>query len=515
MILPFHYLLNNLGKVQTFEQLCSETQKVSDTRMALRRSIVERFFTSIPQAFANLSQKKAPLDDKNWDRFDAAFSQIALTCEKKQCALQAVFEIESIAKRRFRTLDAAFVPILMNGPENKQAIASKASLNSEVFQKMLSGNFEESNKRQINLENLTPGCFKIFTAFLQNSPVVIPEDLLKEILDFAYIYSLPGLFSEGAETLFNLLEEQPNKETIRSPKLQENFDYLCSLFGIDNKQVPPQSTSGAAKESSLQAKTIQRAFQLFYAQLAPQNCDTRNRLFEQICRLTLHFWRGTYVKTDEYVARYLLKGPAQNGYARAQRTLGFFFEKADGDKHDYNEARKWYRLASEQGDSRATLGLALCNLEESDDLENALILLLEGLKCAAVQGNGSAQCLYAMLLSDEKNPPDEVKKWLTLAAASGGLLAQFILETALSADAVEADQTNALVKKLSKKRIELVEAAHKTLEKNDEQSLDSMLDLRPEMLSALENGSDCFRTAKYIAITPQGKEFFEHVKNYV
>lgn len=67
-----------------------------------------------------------------------------------------------------------------------------------------------------------------------------------------------------------------------------------------------------------------------------------------------------YYQHGDYAAAFRAFRPiAEQGYAKAQYTLGLMYDMGQGVPQDYGEAMKWYRKAAEQGvaESQHNLGL--------------------------------------------------------------------------------------------------------------------------------------------------------------
>ena len=120
---------------------------------------------------------------------------------------------------------------------------------------------------------------------------------------------------------------------------------------------------------------------------------------------------------------------AEQGDARAQCFLGFFYDNGQGVPQDYEEAVKWYRKAAEQGYAKAQYNLGVCyenGLGVPQDYAEAVKWYCK----AAEQGDAKAQynlgvCYYV----GQGVPQDyaEAVKWFRKAAEQGDARAQYIL----------------------------------------------------------------------------------------
>jgi hypothetical protein len=66
------------------------------------------------------------------------------------------------------------------------------------------------------------------------------------------------------------------------------------------------------------------------------------------------------VNRDLILALKWIQKAAEQGYARAQYSLGWHYMTGQGVQKDDRQSCHWYRLAAEQGELRAQTNLALC-----------------------------------------------------------------------------------------------------------------------------------------------------------
>lgn len=100
----------------------------------------------------------------------------------------------------------------------------------------------------------------------------------------------------------------------------------------------------------------QKAFDWCFANQANQDgelCDD----------LSAMYIFGVGVDKDIEPAVYWTRKAANQGYARAQCSLGFMYENGEGVPQDYEEAGQWYRLVADQGyaDAQNFLGRMYCH----------------------------------------------------------------------------------------------------------------------------------------------------------
>src|SRR5262249_57094304 len=101
-----------------------------------------------------------------------------------------------------------------------------------------------------------------------------------------------------------------------------------------------------------------------------------------------------YEREDYSTAQFLWRPLAEQGDARAQATLGFFYAHGLGVPLDYAEAARWYQRAADQGDAlaQANLGFLYAHgLGVPRDLVRAHALF----SVAAARSTGALQGLFA------------------------------------------------------------------------------------------------------------------------
>jgi|GEM_PF-4529103 len=356
----------NPDLIESFAQITSLTSTVGKNQMVLRSTIVEHFFAILPRIFGKLNQKGAHLDDKSWERFDSAFSKIATSLGKKQDSLKTIFQIESLTKRRFKTLDPSFVPILLKGPENRQAIVSKASLNSSVFQKMVSGHFEESATHIIKLEKLSPDSFDTIVAILKGEPTVIAEHIFMELFEFAYAYGFANLFIETCHQLFTTLGE---KGFQNSEGAKLGYIWLCSLLGIE---VPDHismytvfwiTESIKTKDFIPCEKNTLRDLEVLYSQLCPRDSACQIQFADCICTLAKTIADNSREDDLDYDL-WLCQWAANHGCRDGQFQLAVWSFYGDGQPRDFPRAHHYFKLAAWQGHAKAQFRVASFYLEK-------------------------------------------------------------------------------------------------------------------------------------------------------
>ena len=109
---------------------------------------------------------------------------------------------------------------------------------------------------------------------------------------------------------------------------------------------------------------------------------------------------------------------AEQGYARAQRSLGNHYYKGIGVARDYAEAVRWYRSAADQGDAPAQYSLGVCHFN-GEGVECNCAEAVRWYRQAADQGFAWAQinmgecCMRGSGVSKDVN---QAREWFRKAA---------------------------------------------------------------------------------------------------
>jgi|GEM_PF-546311 len=112
---------------------------------------------------------------------------------------------------------------------------------------------------------------------------------------------------------------------------------------------------------------------------------------------------------------------AEQGDARAQKTLGDIYRKGRGVARDYQKSVQWYRLAATQGDPGAQMSLGSM-YEKAWGVKQDLAEAMNWRLKAAEQGHAGAQFRLGYLYEHGKGIPQnftEALKWYRLAAEQG------------------------------------------------------------------------------------------------
>ncbi len=112
---------------------------------------------------------------------------------------------------------------------------------------------------------------------------------------------------------------------------------------------------------------------------------------------------------------------ARDGDVRAQRNLGYLYEKGKGVPQDHVEAVSWYRRAADKGDAKAQFNLAIMYFNGEGVFRNYR-QAATWLRKAADQGHTEAQYRLGIMASTGRGILTDVveaHKWFTLASMSG------------------------------------------------------------------------------------------------
>ena len=153
-----------------------------------------------------------------------------------------------------------------------------------------------------------------------------------------------------------------------------------------------------------------------------------------------------YQSGDYATALKKWKPLAEQGYATAQVSLGFMYDKGQGMPQDHAEAVKWYRKAAEQGDAIGQFSLGSMYYE-GNGVAQDYAEAVKWYRKAAEQGLAAAQnSLGAMYYEGTGIIQDTMAAhmWFNIAAANGNENAlknrDIAARTLSSSQLVEAQQ---------------------------------------------------------------------------
>ena len=141
----------------------------------------------------------------------------------------------------------------------------------------------------------------------------------------------------------------------------------------------------------------------------------------------------TYARLGD-LARALpqLTSAARAGQARAATLLGWLYEDGRGTERNIEEARRWYRLAAEQGEADAMAALGRLLLQERSPEARAAARQLFR-RAAGLQDPDGQYYLGWTLTEDAKGPRDDAEAydWFLKSARQGHVGAQLAVATHL------------------------------------------------------------------------------------
>ncbi|MFQ5618655.1 MAG: tetratricopeptide repeat protein [Rhodospirillales bacterium] len=120
---------------------------------------------------------------------------------------------------------------------------------------------------------------------------------------------------------------------------------------------------------------------------------------------------------------------ARDGDVRAQRNLGYLYEKGKGVPQDHREAVSWYRKAAEKGDPKAQFNLAIMYFN-GDGIVRNYRQAAAWFRKAADQGHTKAQYSLGSMASTGRGILTDVVEaylWFSLASRSGDKGATYAL----------------------------------------------------------------------------------------
>jgi TPR repeat protein len=138
---------------------------------------------------------------------------------------------------------------------------------------------------------------------------------------------------------------------------------------------------------------------------------------------------------EDYKTSYnLMRSLAKKGFARAQYSLGFMYEKGKGVDLNLKKAKKWFKLAAQQGISKAQyrLGLIYRNGKGGEKNYSKAIKWWE---LAANRGNANAQINLGLIFENGLGVPQNYNKAIRLysmAVEAGNAKAKKYLNSLLN-----------------------------------------------------------------------------------
>ena len=141
------------------------------------------------------------------------------------------------------------------------------------------------------------------------------------------------------------------------------------------------------------------------------------------------YTNGAGVPQDYGEARRWYRMAAEQGLAEAQSSLGLIYDNGTGVPQDYGEAARWYRMAAEQGLAEAQNSLGFM-YDNGSGVPQDYGEAARWYRKAAEQGDVYAQYNLALMYIDGTGVPQdygEAARWYRMAAEQGDADAQFSL----------------------------------------------------------------------------------------
>jgi hypothetical protein len=238
------------------DEFVNLAEDVANDLENLSQIVKNEFLAKTIRYLAHVQSRGIVLSDKEWARFDQAFSQIA----ESECAkdssdktrddfVKMVYEIQALTGKRFEKLKEKFLPVLLTGPsighgkdealsldetekvikKAKKVVLSASLLQSEVLSRMIKSGFQEK-REGIHFDALqNESSFDAVVAYFKNDKNFFQKitlDTVSELFDFARKYMCDNL--QKACLKFILL--QLNDETERSQSEQAKYYQMQESF---------------------------------------------------------------------------------------------------------------------------------------------------------------------------------------------------------------------------------------------------------------------------------------------
>ena len=434
MFQPLQSILSNFSG--SFSTLATITEKASKNRLQSRHHYLNQFIEKVPKIIESIHARGLPICEKDFKKFDGAFSLLVGKFDPNSDFLEKIRRIEIACKNHFTTLDKSHTPILLKGPEGKEALVSSENLDSEVLQNALKGHFEESFSHEITLNCLSPGAFESLVAILQDKSAEMKLDHTLELLSFAKVYGLAHLFNVVFSSIIDMLKVV-NSDYFKShyAQLDPIFSLLVDVLGFDEnpsltqEKIPPSGQTNRAILDSL------------YDQISPQNQLTKERFFNTLCDFGDLFAKKKCKVCDKSAHIKLYRFGALHGNSHAQNRLGFMYEYGNGVAQNFDVAVKWYQLSAKQNNPDGQFNLAR-SFADGKGVKASHKEAIRLLNLAARQSHATAQFLlgsfYARGDGVQKNHQEAIRLWI-LAANQNNAHAQLWLASSY-ADGKEVPQ---------------------------------------------------------------------------
>jgi|GEM_PF-4781698 len=216
-----------------FPELVAATKEFGMNRAVVRKCHLENFFKLLLPAVENC--KNEQIQKRDFQRFDRMLCSFTRT-NSDLLSLEQIVKIEKALKRRFEALPLPLQPIILKGPNGKEAIVSKVSLDSEPLQNMLKGNFFESSAHEISFPKLSEASFDTVVEFFRKGVVAIAPTCFQEIMTFAHQHCLGQLFNIAFKQYMRHLVQPSTQDKNLQNSLKATISTIFLFFGARNDQ---------------------------------------------------------------------------------------------------------------------------------------------------------------------------------------------------------------------------------------------------------------------------------------
>lgn len=331
----------------SFAQILSLTEQAKKVRGVLRNNNLERFCQLLPSAIEKVQQNNPQVNLSAWQKFDRSFSFLVKPFIHNEDLLEKVFKIETLCGRHFTKLDPKLSPIAIINKKGEKTIIPRSSLNSEVFQTMLSCGFAESRAHELDLSLLSLNAFSSIASCLKHKSVNIFPENLEEIFSFAHAHAHVRLFNAGFACLIGELRKPEENKSV-------DLDKICNdLFILLDFEEESFMHSFAQLNLDQSKKKVQQCpMNPFFEQLFKEDKET------QWCFSAFINYLGNIFKSQPAKAKALYTFAAMHGDNYGQYNLGNCYAKGLGCPKDVTKAREWITKAAERDCKNAQYDLA-------------------------------------------------------------------------------------------------------------------------------------------------------------
>jgi len=350
--------------------------EIARNRKTWRQNVIEHFIASLPKTFQSFQKSGLAISDRYWQKIDLSISCILQNQTLSQELLSHVKTIETLSGHRFHKLGDKVAPILLKGPDGMEIIVAKSNLRSHVFQSILRSKFQEAEKGEISLKNMSPSGFTTFVTLLRNINAPIPPAYRLELLKAAHTYAHVPIFHVVFSELVKELQSQEKSSVDQG--LLEAVQFLSFIFGIGKKRAE------SCQEMETGQNMLQRLFSFFWPEMTfppdercpctLQECAQRNKIDSNL---------RTKTKDQVY----------QDNLLSLLTTFGKLFEEGWCIEKDISAALKLYSFGSKLGNDDAQCRMGHC-YEKGIGAPKYEALAFEFYILSANQGSASGQAHF-------------------------------------------------------------------------------------------------------------------------